>query len=241
MAPHSAGAPSEVACDATFAVHLVSPAFLSTTRHTTLFVTLLSSARASPTRRLVALRGLRRRGDCRVAASRAGARPIRRHGRRGMPNVPQSMFGKRKPIATRRSRPSLSATDEPVAEIRIVGNKTIPTDADSQPAADPRRPAVRSRPRPARRPQALLAQLVPRRAAVVRPDRRRPRRDLQSRRAARHSLRQLPRQRRHPRQKAGQGNRAEGRRLGRSVRRRGGPPQDHRSLPSQRLQQRPGH
>ncbi len=42
------------------------------------------------------------------------------------PTSPQSMFGKKKD--TREvSGPSLSATDEPVADIRIVGNITIPT------------------------------------------------------------------------------------------------------------------
>jgi outer membrane protein insertion porin family len=45
----------------------------------------------------------------------------------GFPSIPQSMFGKKeaKPDV---SGPSLSATDEPVAEIRVVGNRTIRTD-----------------------------------------------------------------------------------------------------------------
>ncbi len=42
----------------------------------------------------------------------------------GMPNIPSSMFGKKEQREV--SGPSLSATDEPVAEIRIEGNKTIP-------------------------------------------------------------------------------------------------------------------
>jgi outer membrane protein insertion porin family len=44
----------------------------------------------------------------------------------GMPSMPASMFGGKKETRVV-SGPSLSATDEPVAEIRIVGNKTIPT------------------------------------------------------------------------------------------------------------------
>ena len=40
--------------------------------------------------------------------------------------MPPSMFGKKEP-EREASGPSLSATDEPVAEIRVVGNKTIPT------------------------------------------------------------------------------------------------------------------
>ena len=44
----------------------------------------------------------------------------------GFPSIPQSMFGK-KEAEREASGPSLSATDEPVAEIRVVGNKTIPT------------------------------------------------------------------------------------------------------------------
>jgi outer membrane protein insertion porin family len=46
----------------------------------------------------------------------------------GFPSMPQSMFGGKKDKPTEASGPSLSATDEPVAEIRIVGNKTIPRD-----------------------------------------------------------------------------------------------------------------
>src|SRR5262245_49866568 len=42
-----------------------------------------------------------------------------------MPSIPQSMFPKKQPREA--AGPSLSATDEPVAEIRIVGNRTIPT------------------------------------------------------------------------------------------------------------------
>src|SRR5207244_3635121 len=44
----------------------------------------------------------------------------------GMPAMPKSMFGK-KQENREISGPSLSATDEPVADIRIVGNSTIPT------------------------------------------------------------------------------------------------------------------
>jgi outer membrane protein insertion porin family len=44
----------------------------------------------------------------------------------GFPSVPPSMFGKKEP-EREASGPSLSATDEPVAEIRVVGNSTIPT------------------------------------------------------------------------------------------------------------------
>lgn len=43
-----------------------------------------------------------------------------------MPSLPPSMFGSKKE-QREISGPSLSATDEPVAEIRIVGNRTIPT------------------------------------------------------------------------------------------------------------------
>ena len=42
------------------------------------------------------------------------------------PNTPGSLFGKKKE-SREISGPSLSATDEPVADIRIVGNSTIPT------------------------------------------------------------------------------------------------------------------
>ncbi len=42
----------------------------------------------------------------------------------GMPNIPSSIFGKKEQREV--SGPSLSATDEPVAEIRIEGNRTIP-------------------------------------------------------------------------------------------------------------------
>jgi outer membrane protein insertion porin family len=41
--------------------------------------------------------------------------------------MPPSMFGGKKDKPVETSGPSLSATDEPVAEIRVVGNKTIPT------------------------------------------------------------------------------------------------------------------
>lgn len=41
--------------------------------------------------------------------------------------MPQSMFGSKKEAEAEVSGPSLSATDEPVAEIRILGNTTIPT------------------------------------------------------------------------------------------------------------------
>jgi outer membrane protein insertion porin family len=44
----------------------------------------------------------------------------------GMPAIPQSMFGPKKQ-PREAAGPSLSATDEPVADIRIVGNRTIPT------------------------------------------------------------------------------------------------------------------
>jgi outer membrane protein insertion porin family len=44
----------------------------------------------------------------------------------GMPAIPQSMFGPKK-APREAAGPSLSATDEPVADIRIVGNRTIPT------------------------------------------------------------------------------------------------------------------
>ncbi len=44
----------------------------------------------------------------------------------GMPAMPSSMFGSKKQ-EREVSGPTLSATDEPVAEIRIVGNRTIPT------------------------------------------------------------------------------------------------------------------
>ncbi len=44
----------------------------------------------------------------------------------GFPSMPPSMFGKKEP-EREASGPSLSATDEPVAEIRVVGNNTIPT------------------------------------------------------------------------------------------------------------------
>ena len=44
----------------------------------------------------------------------------------GMPAMPKSMFGK-KQETREASGPSLTATDEPVADIRIVGNSTIPT------------------------------------------------------------------------------------------------------------------
>ena len=43
--------------------------------------------------------------------------------------MPASMFGEKRKARDDEARgPSMSATDEPVAEIRIVGNKTIPTD-----------------------------------------------------------------------------------------------------------------
>ena len=43
--------------------------------------------------------------------------------------MPASMFGEKRKARDDEARgPSLSATDEPVAEIRVVGNKTIPTD-----------------------------------------------------------------------------------------------------------------
>jgi outer membrane protein insertion porin family len=44
----------------------------------------------------------------------------------GMPSLPASMFGKKQDNRDT-SGPSLSATNEPVADIRIVGNSTIPT------------------------------------------------------------------------------------------------------------------
>ncbi len=44
----------------------------------------------------------------------------------GIPSLPKSMFGK-KPDDRDLSGPSLSATNEPVADIRIVGNSTIPS------------------------------------------------------------------------------------------------------------------
>ena len=91
---------------------------------------------------------------------------------------------------------SLAATDEPVIDVRIVGNKLIPIVADSQRDADPRRPAVRSDARAARRPQAGQPLVVRRGRAGDREDARGPHRDDQSRRAADDSLHRIPGQRR---------------------------------------------
>ncbi len=63
-----------------------------------------------------------------VAVANTSSRAVAQPGG-GMGNFPtssQSMFGKKKDMRDV-SGPSLSATDEPVAEIRIVGNTTIPT------------------------------------------------------------------------------------------------------------------
>ena len=59
-----------------------------------------------------------------IGPSRALAQPGQGMG--SFPTSPASMFGKKKE-AHASSGPSLSATDEPVAELRVVGNSTIPT------------------------------------------------------------------------------------------------------------------
>lgn len=59
----------------------------------------------------------------------AAPRALAQSGGGGMgdfPTAPSSMFGKKKEVREI-AGPSLSATDEPVADIRIVGNSTIPT------------------------------------------------------------------------------------------------------------------
>jgi outer membrane protein insertion porin family len=61
-----------------------------------------------------------------VAAALAPAPARAQGGMGGIPSIPQSMFGAKKDHRDT-SGPTLSATDEPVAEIRIVGNKTIPS------------------------------------------------------------------------------------------------------------------
>jgi outer membrane protein insertion porin family len=48
-------------------------------------------------------------------------------GRGGLNSLPGTMFGQKDEELPAFSGPSLSATDEPVAEIRVVGNKAIPT------------------------------------------------------------------------------------------------------------------
>ena len=58
-----------------------------------------------------------------IAPRRAAAQP---GGMNDFPTSAQSMFGKKKDNREI-SGPTLSATDEPVAEIRVVGNTTIPT------------------------------------------------------------------------------------------------------------------
>ncbi|MEO7403896.1 MAG: POTRA domain-containing protein, partial [Burkholderiales bacterium] len=63
-----------------------------------------------------------------IALTCGSSRAVAQPGGGGMdiPNAPGSMFGKKK--ETREiAGPSLSATDEPVADIRIAGNTTIPT------------------------------------------------------------------------------------------------------------------
>jgi outer membrane protein insertion porin family len=62
-----------------------------------------------------------------LALTAIGPMPVRAQGMPGggMPSIPQSMFGKKEKREV--SGPSLSATDEPVGEIRVVGNKTIPS------------------------------------------------------------------------------------------------------------------
>jgi outer membrane protein insertion porin family len=60
-----------------------------------------------------------------VATTTGGPRAAAQ-GPGGFSSIPESMFGSKKEVREV-SGPSLSATDEPVAEIRIVGNKTIPS------------------------------------------------------------------------------------------------------------------
>jgi outer membrane protein insertion porin family len=60
-----------------------------------------------------------------IASPRAAAQPGG-DGIGSIPTNPATMFGKKKDTRET-SGPSLSATDEPVADIRIVGNNLIPT------------------------------------------------------------------------------------------------------------------
>ena len=151
---------------------------------------------------------------------------------------PPSMFGKKK--ETREiSGPSLSATDEPVADIRVVGNSTIPTSQilnqlqtrigrPFDPALvqrDVRKLAARGwfvdvQPTYEQAPNGRIVIFKVVERPVVR----------YVEYLGNYGLRT---------KKLDQGNRSQGRRPGRSVRRAGSQAQADRSLPSQRLQQRP--
>ena len=189
--------------------------------------------------------GRRRAGRAERVGSGDGWRLRRRRGRHAESRGSMFKKEKQKEIVGL----SLAASDEPVVEVRIEGNKLIPTsqilNEMQTRVGRPYDPALVQR----RRPQADRA--VPGSSAVdtdIKKVAGRLRGHHQSRRAADDPLhrvlgqrRGIPRHRRHPRQDVGQGDRAQGRRLDRPVRRRGGPPQDHRPLPSQRLQQHAGH
>ena len=161
----------------------------------------------------------------------------------GMPNPGCSSRKRRKRKSSASRWPP---TDEPVIEVRVEGNKLIPTpqilNEMQTRVGRPYDPALIQRDV---RKLASRSWFVAVEPDIEKTDRG-PHRHDQSRRAADDPLhrvpgqrRRVPRPRRHPRQDARQRNRPQGRRLDRSLCGRRSPPQDHRPLPPQRLQQHP--
>ncbi len=95
---------------------LASCSSLFTSEHRTLFQRASHFCCSSIVVALIAIVAMNPAPACAQSGSRGG-----------FPSVPPSMFGSKKD-QREVSGPSLSATDEPVAEIRIVGNKTIPAE-----------------------------------------------------------------------------------------------------------------